>query len=86
MTHNLKIRDQFADAVLNGEKTFEVRYNDRGYQKGDQIVFTVIDDIGITMHHHPLNDKVYEIMYVLSGWGIKEDYVVFGIKREETRA
>lgn len=82
MTHNLKIRDKFADAVLNGEKTFEVRYNDRGYNKGDRIVFTVIDDVTIPIKH-PLNDKVYEITYVLSGWGIQEGYVVFGIKRVE---
>lgn len=80
MTHNLKIRDQFADAVLSGEKTFEVRYNDRGYNKGDQIVFTVIDDVTRPVDH-PLNNKVYEITYVLSGWGIREDFVVLGIKR-----
>lgn len=80
MTHNIKISDKFADAVLNGEKTFEVRYNDRGYNKGDKIVFTVIDDVTMPVSH-PLNTKAYEITYVLSGWGIKEDYVVFGIKR-----
>lgn len=80
MTHNLKIRDQFADAVLNGEKTFEVRYNDRGYNKGDRIVFTVIDDVTIPIKH-PLNNNVYEITYVLSGWGIEEAYVAFSIKR-----
>lgn len=31
MTHDLKIQKQFADAVLDGRKTFEVRSNDRGY-------------------------------------------------------
>lgn len=81
MIHNLKIRDQFADAVLNGEKTFEVRYNDREYNKGDRIVFTVIDDVTMPIDH-PLNTKVYEITYVLSsGWGLREGFVVFGIKR-----
>lgn len=83
MTHNLKLSDKFADAVLNGEKTFEVRYNDRGYNKGDRIVFAVIDDAAMPIKH-PLNDKVYEITYVLSGWGIQEAYVVFSIKRVET--
>lgn len=83
MIHQLKISDKFADAVLNGEKTFEVRYNDRGYNKGDKIVFTVVDDYKITVLTHPLNDKMFEITYVLSGWGIKEDYVVFSIKQVE---
>lgn len=83
MIHHLKISDKFADAVLNGEKTFEVRYNDRGYNKGDKIVFTVVDDYKITVLMHPLNDKMFEITYVLSGWGIKEDYVVFSVKQVE---
>ena len=82
MTHNLKLSDKFADAVLNGEKTFEVRLNDRGYNKGDRIVFTVVNDSGVRINH-PLDTKVYEIAYVLSGWGIKEAYVVFSIKPVE---
>lgn len=83
MIHHLKISDKFADAVLNGEKTFEVRYNDRGYNKGDRIFFKVIDDNKFSVLTHPLNDKMFEIAYVLSGWGIKEDYVVFSIKQVE---
>lgn len=82
MTHNLKLSDKFADAILNGEKTFEVRYNDRGYNRGNRIVFTVINDVTIPIDH-PLNTKVYEITYVLSGWGIREGFAVFGIKPVE---
>ena len=80
MIHELKIKESFAGAILRGEKNFEVRRNDRGFQKGDKIVFTVIDDTNIPYVAHPLKDKVFEITYVLSGWGIKEEYVVFGIK------
>ena len=80
MIHHLKISDKFADAVLNGDKTFEVRYNDRGYNKGDKIVFTVVDSSFTYAVTHPLTDKMFEITYVLSGWGIKVGYVVFGIK------
>ena len=82
MIHNLKISDKLADAVLNGDKTFEVRYNDRGYNKGDRIVFTAVDNAGVSTPHL-LSTKVYEITYVLSGWGIKENFVVFGIKQVE---
>lgn len=32
--HNIKLSIEFCDAVLNGEKTFEIRENDRGYQSG----------------------------------------------------
>lgn len=81
MTHHLKIRLCFANPVLNGDKSFEVRYNnDRGFQKGDKVQFTVVDDIGISMSH-PLNEEIFVITYVLSGYGLREDYVVFGIKK-----
>lgn len=77
MTHEIKLAYAFQEAVLNGEKCFEVRYNDRGYQKGDYVKFKVQDRKNCK---EPLDDKVFEITYVLSGWGIKEDYVVFGIR------
>jgi|CXWL01.1.fsa_nt_gi hypothetical protein len=35
MTHELKTLPQYWDAVQRGEKTFEVRRDDRGFQKGD---------------------------------------------------
>lgn len=38
MKHELKIWPQFYQAVADGSKTFEIRKNDRGFQKGD-IVF-----------------------------------------------
>ena len=33
--HYLKLNIDFCDDVLSGNKNFEVRYNDRGYQTGD---------------------------------------------------
>lgn len=78
--HKLKLRIGFADDVLNGDKCFEVRENDRGYQKGDFIQFDVIDNIGLSQHHD-LNDVRFEITYVLSDWGIKDGYVVFGMRK-----
>ena len=77
--HNIKLLESFADAVLSGDKTFEVRENDRGYQKGDRIQFRVVDKIGSHIPH-PIETITYEITYVLSGWGIKDGWVVFGIK------
>jgi len=39
MIHNLKIEEKYLNAIKNGSKTFEIRYNDRGYQVGDILVF-----------------------------------------------
>ena len=36
-THKLKILESFADDVCIGNKNFEIRKNDRGYQKDMRI-------------------------------------------------
>lgn len=33
-THRLKVLIKYADAIMDGTKTFEVRKNDRGYEVG----------------------------------------------------
>lgn len=78
VTHELKILPQYAEAITRGEKTFEVRKNDRGFQKGDHIKFLAYDD-GWYLDH-AINEKEYEITYVLSGFHIDNDYVIFSIK------
>lgn len=88
-THYIKLKKQFCDAVYFGDKPFEIRKNDRCYQKGDHIKFLPVNETGdlliidgkkIPSVDHPIEDKEYEITYVLSGWGLERDYVVFGIK------
>ena len=79
--HELKLNEYFCDAVLSGEKSFEARENDRGYQKGDHIKFTPVDSFGLKVYRYSkLEDKEYEITYVLNGHGINEGYVVFSFK------
>lgn len=80
MTHNIKLLEGFCNAVLCGEKCFEIRKNDRGYQKGDLIHFIPTTNSGVGFFHEVEKD-VYEITYVLGGWGLQEGYVVFGIKK-----
>lgn len=81
MMHRIKLRIEFADAVLSGDKCFEVRLNDRGYQKGDKVQFQVVD--GSCEKPHPLDTRMYEITYVINGWGLKNGYVIFGIREVE---
>lgn len=76
--HHIKLSVQFCDDVLNGDKCFEVRENDRGYQKGDLVQFEPYDPRKLC--HHPIEDKTYVITYVLNGWGLKNGFVAFGIK------
>lgn len=80
-THRIKVLDEFADDILSGNKPFEVRENDRGYQKGDHVIFEVVSKRPFKMcAGHTLNGREYEITYVLSGWGMKNGYVAFGIR------
>lgn len=86
MLHEIKIDSNFSDAVLSGEKNFEIRYNDRGYQKGDFINFTPINEKNFTVVSGPsriLRRKTYVITYVLTGWGLQDGYVGLGIKEVE---
>lgn len=88
MTHHIKIHEEYADAILRGDKTFEIRYNDRNYQKDDLIVFHTITDFAesprkcryFSLDNHPLNKMIFKITYVLSGWGLKEGWVALAIK------
>lgn len=82
MEHNIKILKNYADRILSGEKDFEVRLNDRDYQKGDILIFTVINNKD--------GEKVIgydgmkrEIKYIHAGLGMKEDYVILGLKEVE---
>jgi len=41
--HEINIDKAYFDHVLNGDKTFEIRNNDRAYQKGDRVLMTKMD-------------------------------------------
>ena len=68
-THEIKISKLYAERILAGEKTCEVRFNDRDYQKGDQIT---------------LNDFHFEITHVLYfPEALKPGWVVLSLRRKE---
>lgn len=77
--HKLRIKEEFANAIITGEKNFEIRKNDRGFQRGDLIEFVVVDDKGVA-YHHEIDEYLYKINYVMNGYGLKNGYVVFGIE------
>lgn len=74
--HELKINTEYAIAVAYGEKTFEIRKNDRDFKEGDILFLREYEngkylDVAI----------VAEILYVLEGFeGLQKGYVALGIK------
>lgn len=86
-THRLKIFVKYADAIMDGTKTFEVRKNDRGYEVGDKIVFDVVTNEGYAVGaaaRHPLNGATYRIGYILDDFeGLAQKYVALAISNED---
>jgi hypothetical protein len=86
-THRLKVLIKYADAIMDGTKTFEVRKNDRGYEVGDKIVFDVVTNEGYDVGaaaRHPLNGTTYRIGYILDDFeGLAQKYVALAISKED---
>ncbi len=82
-THRIKLLDEFADDVLEGRKPFEIRENDRGYQRATTLFSRLLQRAEQPAHSTSSTAGEYEITYVLNGWGIKNGYVVFGIREAE---
>lgn len=82
MIHELKIQEEYANAIGRGDKTFEVRKeDDRQFNTNDRILFRVIDCEGNLAPTHSLNKVMYRITYVLRNFrGIGKGYAVLAIK------
>jgi hypothetical protein len=78
MKHELKIKEKYFLCLASGKKSFEVRLNDRDFQAGDQIEFTVLGDDGLPDSTYC--PRLMGITYVHSGLGMAEGYVVLGVE------
>ncbi len=76
MIHELKILPQYFKEVVNGNKNFEVRKNDRCFKKGDLLVLQEFDGEKYT----GLETRK-EITYLLDNSNyLRDGYVVLGMK------
>ena len=90
--HTLKTWPAYFDAVKRGEKPFEVRRDDRGFQKGDILVLQrtkehllhEVETTGYGSNQKPMHEMRKRITYVLTGgqFGIEPGYVVMGLEDE----
>lgn len=87
MIHELKCWPNYFDAVESGEKTFEVRRDDRGFQKGDVLRLFRYDPTH-GYYTAPGGGKFSrrvverEVTWILTGgqFGIEPGYVVLGLR------
>ena len=77
MHHKIKLNINYYEPVAIGDKPFEIRFNDRGYQKGDTVEFVPVHDTGVAVTG---KQRLYgKITYVLS-YHQETNWVVFGFK------
>lgn len=90
--HELKTWAPYYDAVKRGEKTFEVRRDDRGFQRDDIVILrrcvqsaSGLWDVECDYHGKPKHEMRFRIGWILTGgqFGIEPGYVAFSIIPEE---
>lgn len=76
VVHILKLRQPYFDSVADGSKTFEVRYNDRDYKKGDILALCEIDEEG----RYKERMIIKTISYVLDNYeGLQPEWCILGL-------
>ena len=76
MIHELKILPEYFNAVISGEKTFEIRKNDRPFHKGDLLALNEFDG-----QYWTGNSCLVYVDYILNNPDyVKKDMVIMGIK------
>ena len=76
MIHELKILPEYFNAVISGEKTFEIRKNDRPFHKGDLLALNEFDGQCWTG-----NSCLVYVDYILNNPDyVKKDMIIMGIK------
>jgi len=82
--HVLKTQAGAWDAILSGEKTFEVRRNDRFYQRGDILILRKlkVDGHYVEMDGLKFLDIKKRIGWFLQGgqFGIEPGFCVFSLE------
>lgn len=80
MTHELKILPEYYSKVITGEKTFELRKDDRGFQEGDYIILREINNGKYTGRR---TDPI-RISYILRNckdYGLQDGFCILGFVR-----
>lgn len=84
MQHTLKIDKKWLTRIMDGQKTSEIRLNDRDYQKGDVITFQPVNDESQKIMMFTSKRPVYEITHVLNASqfpeALKPGYCVLSIQ------
>lgn len=79
MIHELKTWSEYFEEVLIGDKTFEIRKNDREFKKGDTLILKEWNNFDEIFTGREL---IRTVTYVFEGgsFGLSKDFVVMAIQ------
>lgn len=75
--HELKILPKYFKDIVDGDKNFELRKNDRDFKIGDSLMLREFDNGAYT------GDSIQVVVtYIFVGgeYGLDKDYVIMGIE------
>jgi ASC-1-like (ASCH) protein len=78
MVHEMKIIPEYFQAVINGNKSFEIRRNDRDFSVGDVLL---LNEYNAEQNKYTGRRVRVKIIYI-TNYAQVENYVVMGIKFE----
>lgn len=88
MRHVLKTWPSFFKALQTGEKTFELKKNDRDFKVGDTLLLQEFNPRAEPTKQYTGEELEFTITYILGGhqvvdFGLERDFVIMGIKQKE---
>lgn len=75
--HELKVWPEFFHRLWTGEKTFELRKDDRGFKAGDALWLREWEPKGQFYTGHWIRA---DVTYLCSGMGLERDYVCMALR------
>lgn len=79
MRHELKCWPEYFRAIIDGDKTFEVRKDDRGFEVGDELI---LREYILAEDRYTGRELLVDVTYLMRGesWGIQHGIVVMAIR------
>lgn len=79
MIHEIKCWSEYFHEIISGNKTFELRKNDRDFKVGDVLH---LREYNPERKYFTDRSAMFEVKYILHGgqFGLEEGYVIMSIK------
>lgn len=74
--HELKILPEYFQAVLDGDKTFEIRKNDRNYKVGDRLILKEYEPVDGDF----TNREESKVISYITDYAQVENYIVMSLE------